>query len=112
MWQWWFHSTVLRSVFTAVIWLFINIFRVVFLAGLIRLMWQLLNTGYFTYIATTNVDGVHTYKEEDLADQVRAMLGRIRLTGLCLVILAIMSQTPWCLALFHYAQGLSYATVV
>ena len=59
--QWWIHSTLLRMVFTVAIWLFINLFRVVFLGGVIRLCWNYFNSGMYTYLATCNIEAVHTY---------------------------------------------------
>ena len=103
--QWWFHSTVLRLVFTVVIWVFVNLFRVVFTAGVLRLCWQFLNTGYFTYMATCRADGSHTYKEEDLADKVQAMLYRMRLYGLFLVSFAVSTQVPWIVAIYYFSSG-------
>ena len=106
--QWWFHSSVLRAVFIVAIWIFINMFRVLFLRGVIRLCWQFLNTGNFTFLATCGVDGVHTYKEENLANRVRSMLNRMRLTGALLVLLAVATQVPWCYSIYHFASGLVY----
>ena len=60
-------------------------------------------------MATTDIDGVHTYKEEDLADKVRAMLAQIRLKGFVLVVIAIATQVPWCIALYHFAAGFIYS---
>merc|ERR1712072_1327664 len=100
--QWWFHSSVLRAVFIVAIWIFINMFRVLFLRGVIRLCWQFLNTGNFTFLATCGVDGVHTYKEENLANRVRSMLNRMRLAGALLVLLAVATQVPWCYAIYHF----------
>ena len=110
--QFWFHATVLRMVFTSVIWVFINLFRALVLAGVIRLCWQFLNTGYFTYMATCTAEGEHTYKVDDLAEKVRAMLLRARINGAVLLVLAIATQVPWVLALYQFASGLDSSSLM
>ena len=109
--QYWFHSTILRFVFTVTIYLFANLFRFVFLNGVIRLFWNFFNTGMYTYIATCDIDGVHTYKEEDLSDKVRAMLFRMRLVGVGYVIIAITSQVPWIVAVYYFMSGIVHDTL-
>jgi len=106
--QWWVHALVLRTLFSMVIWLFLNIFRIVFIAGLVRVCWNWLNTGHFAYLATCLADGTHTYNEDDLAERVAVMLGRMRLTGLCLVAFACASQVPWIYAIQHFVKDLAY----
>ena len=108
--QWWFHSTVLSAVFSVVIWLFVNIFRFLLVAGLVRICWQWLNTGYFTYLATCESDGAHTYKKADLADRVDALLGRIRTYGAGMVLLAFGTQIPWIVLLMRFMNGLQFVS--
>ena len=103
-----FTCQVLRVVFTIAIWFFINLFRVVFVSGVIRIGWQFLNTGHFTYMATCTADGTHTYKVDDLADKVSAMLVRMRLYGLALVAVAVASQVPWIFAVYYFSNGLVF----
>jgi len=67
--QWWGHALVLRTMFALIIWVFLNIFRLVFIAGVVRVCWDWLNTGQFSYLATCNPDGSHTYSEEELAER-------------------------------------------
>ena len=109
--QWWVHAFVLRTVFSVVIWISINFFRVTLLAGLVRICWEWLNTGNFTYLATCKADGAHTYKDADLADRVGEMLSRVRLTGIALVLVAFCSQIPWILAMRHFVSGLVYGSL-
>jgi hypothetical protein len=104
--QWWFHSFVLRLIFSVTIWVFVNIFRAIFMMGLTRVCWNFLNTGYFTYIATCKADGTHTYEQEHLADKVHGLLGYMRLYGLALIVLSIATQVPWVAALYYFAFGL------
>jgi len=129
--QWWFHARVQRLGFTIFIWIFVNLFRVVLVAGVIRVSWQYLNTGFFTFTATCNSEGGHTYKLEEmeelskkkhaglkpgssewmeavveaeqrsadfLADKVHEMLYRMKIHGLVLITLAVLSQLPWIIA--------------
>lgn len=102
---------VLRTAFCVIIWIFINLFRVVVISGVVRICWPWLNTGTFTYLATCTADGRHTYKEEDLADRVRQMLGRLRLSGLLLVVFACLTQIPWILTIRYFSDGLVYGAL-
>ena len=95
--------------FAVGIWLFVNLFRVLFINGLIRISWEFLNSGYFTYIATCTVDGEHTYEADDLADRVHGMLSGVRWTGIALVGIACASQVPWIWALDHFSRGFNGA---
>ena len=104
--QWWMHALVLKMVFSILIWMFVNIFRVVFIQGLVRMCWQCLNTGNFTFLATATADGVATFKEEDLADRIQEMLIRLRLSGFLLIVLACVAQVPWIFALQHFSSSL------
>jgi len=108
--QWWLHALVLRTVFSVIIWGFINMFRVVFIDGLTRVCWQWLNTGLFTFIATCRPDGSATYDKDELAQRVQEMLRRMRSIGGLYMLFACLSQIPWVFALEHYVRGLFYAT--
>jgi len=108
--QWWFHSTVLSAVFSVVIWLFVNIFRFLLVDGLVRICWQWVNRGYFAYLATCDMDGTHTYNKADLADQVYALLGRIRTYGVGLVVMAVATQIPWIVMLMRFMNGLQFVS--
>ena len=106
--QWWLHATVLRMTFSVTIWVFINLWRVLFISGLIRLCWQFLNTGFFTYLATCTAEGKHTYEEEHLADRVRGLLRYTRSIGLLVVVVACGTQVPWIAGLYYFSTGLVF----
>ena len=106
--QWYFHSTILRIAFTTAIWVFLNLWRVLFVGGVTRVIWQFLNSGYFSYLATCSVDGEHTYTVQDLADKVRALLSKQRLYGAFLVLVACATQVPWISGMYYFSKGLVY----
>jgi len=105
--QWWTHALLLRWIFSVIIWVFLNIFRVVFTSGLTRILWNYLNTGQFTYLATCRPDGSHTYNEDDLAERVAIMLSRMRVVGFFLCALACLTQVPWMYAMSYFVQDLA-----
>ena len=41
--------------------------------------------------------------KEELSDKVQVMLSRMRLQGLGLCTLAVVTQIPWCFAIYHFA---------
>lgn len=108
--EWFGHAYALRFIFTVCVYIFINVARVIFVAGLTRVAWQQLNTGYFSYRATCNREGSHTYEAKKLAEKVEAMLSTIRLVGGGMMILAILMQVPWIVLLSVTSDGLIYDT--
>lgn len=106
--QWWFHSNVLRMTFCITIWVFVNIWRSLFVSGMIRVCWNFLNTGFFTYIATCTSNGKHTYEEEVLAERVRGLLSKTRMFGFFMIVVACASQVPWIMGLYYFSTGLVY----
>jgi len=102
--QRWFHAHVQRIGFTIFIWIFVNLFRVLFLAGLIRLCWQHLNTGHFTFLATCETNGSHTYQQKDLKKKVYGMLYRLHIQGSALIGISLLTQIPWIVAVAWVAE--------
>jgi len=108
--EWFAHAYLLQNVFTIAIYLSINIARVVLVAGIVRVSWQWLNTGYFAYRATCTRDGTHTYDKEELADKVDGLLSWIRLYGALMILIALGLQVPWIVALNGFAEGLIFSS--
>merc|ERR1712224_450128 len=98
------HALILQMVFSVIIFIFINIARAILINGIVRVMWQWLNTGYFTYLATCTRRGVHTYDEAVLADRVEAMFSKMILIGFAMIAFAIMMQVPWIIALGRFTD--------
>ena len=103
---WWANSYVLNGLFIVIIWGFFNVGRMIIVGGLARLLWQFLNTGLFAFIATCDAAGIATYKREDLAIKVHAMIGKFRVVGLVFCICACGLQVPWVYGLLHYGKRL------
>jgi len=108
--EWFAHAYVLRISFNLTIYIFINCARVIFVGGVTRICWQWLNTGFYAYRATCTKDGVHTYDVEQLAQKVEGMLNWIKCYGVIMVLLAILLQVPWIVALYAFAEGLIYGS--
>jgi len=106
--EWWFHAYVLKAVFTLGIWAFLNLFRVLSVMGLCRLLWRQLNTGLFAFLGTSTIEGVATFKQEVLADKIHVMLSRIQVFGIVLLFCAVLLQVPWVLALITVAPKVAY----
>jgi len=104
--QHWAHSIVVRNAFVFVIWVFVNIGRIILLAGVVRVSWESLNSGYFAYLGTCKHDGTHTHEHEELADKVHTMLVNMRLVGAVLVVIALLPQAAWMVSLAHFSAGL------
>ena len=82
---------------------FLNIFRVLLLKGLTRMLWTQLNSGYFTFLGTCTYDraddkgrplpdGTATYVREDLADRLHNLTSSMRMWGALFLLLAIVTQ--------------------
>lgn len=104
--QHWLHSIVVRNIFVIIIWIFINIGRIILMMGVVRLSWDHLNSGYFAFLATCKHDGTHTYDPEELAEKVRKMLMNMKTVGVALVIIALLAQAMWLAPLLHFSEGL------
>jgi len=106
--EWWGHSFVLKISFAVVIYLCLNLFRVLAMMGLNRLLWESLNTGMFTFLGTTNIDGEAQHDEETLATRLGKMLGTFKLYGILLVLMACAAQAPWIIALVYVVPRVAY----
>ncbi len=104
--QHWAHSIVVRNVFVIIIWIFINLGRVILLMGVVRLAWEHLNTGHFAYMGTAKHDGTSTHDPEELADKIHAMLVNMRLIGVGLLLIALTAQALWLIPLNQFSDGL------
>ena len=100
--EWFGHSLVLQVAFSVAIFCFLNVGRLLLVKGVIRVCWNMLNTGYFLFRATCNRDGQKTYHSDDLADRLDTMLGRIKTIGVALILAAICVQIPWIVAYVNY----------
>ena len=109
--QYWFHANVLSLTFALGIWFFLGLFRVLFLMGLFRVCWEFLNTGYFTFLATTRADGTATYEKEDLGDRVYGLLKRMKLVGAGYITVACLLQVPWVFMLLYFTRTISMAVL-
>ena len=107
--EWYIHAFILRTIFTIIIYLTVNFSRVVFLGGLVRVIWQKLNTGFFSYHATCARNGEHTYEKRDLEDKVESMLGWIGVKGVLFMVAAFAIQLPWIFILQSFVRDLIYA---
>ena len=52
--------------------------------------------------------GTPTYKKDELAERVQALLGQMRLRGAVLIAFAVATQVPWVLAIIYFSKGLVY----
>jgi hypothetical protein len=110
--QWWFHSMVLRFIFSVFIWVFLNLFRRLLMEGLVRCCWQYLNSGKFTILATANADGVTTFKEQDVSDKIYDLISSMRMRGALLILVALLTQIPWIFALYTFANGVDPGNIL
>ena len=101
---------------------FLNIFRVLLLKGLTRMLWTQLNSGYFTFLGTCTYDraddkgrplpdGAATYVREDLADRIHNLTSNMRMWGAHFLLLAIVTQVPWVFALVYFVRGFIHDTL-
>lgn len=93
--EYWVHAVVLRIAFCAVLYLFINVGRVLAVMGLNRLMWQWLNTGLFAFLGSSDAEGSTTVDEEELGRKIQAALRRLQVVGGVLVTIALLLQLVW-----------------
>lgn len=77
------------------------------LKGVVRVAWEWTNSGQFTFLGTANLDGTKTYEEDLLAERIRRMLVTMRLTGVALILIAILGQTIWIFPLLYFKEGLN-----
>ena len=104
--QHWAHSIVVRNVFVVIIWIFINLGRIILLMGISRLAWEHLNTGHFAFLGTARHDGTSTHDPEELADKIHSTLRHMRLIGLGMLLIALALQVIWLIPLLHFSDGL------
>ena len=107
----WFHAVVLRMAFASVIYVFINIGRIVAVMGLNRLMWRWLNTGIFAFLGSADAEGHTDVDEEELGRKLQAALRWMQWAGAALVLLAILLQMVWAIPATVYLPKLAAANL-
>ena len=101
--EYYIHALVLRFAFTLFIYLMLNIGRFMLMAGMVRMMWKWMNTGWYAVICSSSRGGQVTVDEDKLADRIEGMLGRLQLIGLLFVCIAIAAQGVWLVGLTYYS---------
>jgi hypothetical protein len=101
--EYYFHALVLRFGFTLFIFVMINIGRFMLMAGMVRMLWKWMNTGWYAALVSSNRDGQVEVDEDKLADRIEATLGKLQLIGLLFVLIAIGTQAVWLVGLTYYS---------
>lgn len=103
------HTSVFSSIFGAIIYVLLNIARILAVRGLRYFMWDSLSSDRFSFIATarTNHESNHC---SDLHSDARAMaqglLSKYRKKGLLLMLLSVLVLIPGIVMLFQVSQKL------
>ena len=97
----------MRATAAAAVFGLVNLFRMLVVAGLVRLLWPSLTAGgLFAFEGTADVLGSARHSRVALAAEIRAMLHRLRKIGACLIVLALLLQLPWLWLVMHVLPGL------
>ena len=105
--EWWLHAHLMRATAAAAVFGLVNLFRILVVAGLVRLLWPSLTAGgLFAFEGTADVLGSARHSRVALAAEIRAMLHRLRKIGACLIVLALLLQLPWLWLVMHVLPGL------
>ena len=105
--EWWFHSQILTFVFALAIYLLLNLFRVLCVGGMTRLLWRKLYAGEFAFIATCDAQGKATYEPSILHRKLKVLTKHFYATGASMIVLACTIQLPWILMLIYAVPDIS-----
>jgi len=109
--EWWFHGWALKAAFSLVIYAFVNIFRVLTVMGLSRILWRKLNTGYFAFLGTCDINGKPGHTDEELHIKLVKMLSHFKQVGLGMLLVAAVAQVPWIVALVSVVPRIAKETL-
>lgn len=97
--------------FASIIYVFVNIGRVVAVMGLNRLMWRWLNTGVFAFLGSADAEGRVDVDEAKLGRELQAALRHMQWIGAALVLLAFSLQLVWAVPAITYLPKMAAANL-
>jgi len=106
--EWWFHSWLIKLLACVALYLLLNVGRMLCVWGLVRVMWESLNTNLFAYLASCDQHGVGTYEQSELAAKLHTMLGNLKATGAAMLLASVLLQVPWIATLLWVLPELTY----
>merc|ERR1711871_308285 len=93
-----------------IIFLALNISRIVFVNGLNRILWRAVYTGNFSYLGASDLTGHTKYNHEKLKERLHSTLKWFQLKGVAMVLFAFAINVPWVVGIRYAVDSLPHAS--
>jgi len=107
--EYFMHAGGLAATFSVIIYVVLNISRILFINGVNRITWKELYTGHFSYIAACDMEGHTQYKKTDLRKRLHTTLRWFKWKGVFMVVLAALINIPWMVGIAYAVDQLPHA---
>eukprot|EP00736_Rhodelphis_marinus_P007344 Rmarinus@m.9042 len=106
--EYYLHSGLIRGLMSLMMYILLNISRVVLIKGICRYNWRDLTVGYFTFTGTcTRLGNIESV--EGLESELAETLRKVERYGLVMIFLSIILHVPWITILSLVSPNIEYA---
>lgn len=107
--EWLFHSWLLQLLACTALYVLLNAGRLLLVWGLVRLLWESLNTELFPFMATCDAAGFSMYDPAILSAKLQVVTAAFRWEGSAMLLASVLIQIPWIAGLAWAVPGLTYS---